>query len=83
MVGDGADCQNNYSAYFKGGGASIAGDSITIFGKATDENFDYIVAECDRYAIFEETYKYMAENDDVIILNPDAEIPCQIRLERQ
>lgn len=76
-------CANSYTAYFRGGGAEVIGDSIRIIGKATNENFEFQTAECDRYATFQKTYKFKTESEEVLILNSDATEYAQIRLEKE
>ncbi|MEM6318612.1 MAG: hypothetical protein AAF960_13155 [Bacteroidota bacterium] len=76
------DCQNSYTAYFKGV-ASVEADSITLQGIATNESFEVTPAECDRYATFDETFKYEVVNDETLLLNPNQQVYLQILLEKE
>lgn len=76
------DCLNDYTAYFKGA-VQVTSDSIKFNGIATNELFEIIEPECERYAIYKEAFAYKLEGENILILNPNQDVYLQIRLEKE
>lgn len=76
------DCENDYTAYFKGA-IQIDQDSISFNGVATNSNYEIVNPECDRYAVFKSSFAYKKEGTNILILNPNEDTYYQIQLEKK
>lgn len=75
-------CNNGYTVFYTGN-AIFTETQLTLKGKHANAEFELTNPDCNRDSIFEMTFDYKKEGEDVIILNPNEGVYIQIRLERQ
>ena len=75
-------CNNGFTIFYKGV-STLTETQLSLNGQHTNEDFELSAPDCNRAALFLETFDYIRESENVIILNPNEAIFLQIRLERQ
>ncbi len=76
------ECLNGHTAYFTGR-YEVVDNKLLIDGQSADMEFKVSPPECNRAAVYRDTFEFQQEGEQVLILNPEEEIYTQIRLEKE
>lgn len=76
------ECLNGHTAYFTGT-YELEGNNLLIDGQSANMEFEITPPECNRAAVYRDTFEFKQEGEQVLILNPEQEIYFQIRLEKE